>query len=93
MSKLNIINTDKSITRRSFLGSAAGCGAAMSVLPMCVGAATAPKPKEKKWKMKMSASSVCYSGLPIEQACERIAALGFDGKPARAAARPRQEAD
>lgn len=30
MSKLNMTNTDKSITRRSFLGSAAGCGAAMS---------------------------------------------------------------
>ena len=26
----------------------------------------------------MSASSICYSSLPIEQACERIAALGFD---------------
>ncbi len=65
-----------SITRRSFLSSAAGCGAAMSLLQGCANTA-APKPG--KWKMKMSAASVCYSSLPIEQACERIAALGFDG--------------
>lgn len=68
-----------SITRRSFLGSAAGCGAAMSILPMCGCSSIASKPEEKKWKMKMSVSSVCYSGLPIEQVCERIAVLGFKG--------------
>ncbi len=79
MSKVNIINTEKAITRRSFLGSAASCGAVMGALPMCLGAADAPKPKEKIWKMKMSASSVCYSSLSIEKACERISALGFDG--------------
>jgi sugar phosphate isomerase/epimerase len=70
---------NKPISRRSFIGTAAGCGAAMGVLPMCLGAADEPKPEEKIWKMKMSASSVCYSSLPIEQACERISALGFDG--------------
>ena len=79
MSKVVVTNTDKTITRRSFLGSAAACGAAMSALPVCLNAATESKPEEKIWKMKMSASSVCYSSLPIEQACERISALGFDG--------------
>ena len=55
------------------------CGAATSILPKCAGAIT-PKPVvKKKWKMKMSAASVCYSSLPIEQAFERIGALGFDG--------------
>ena len=68
----------KAITRRNFIRSAAGCGAAMSLLPM-YGCTSVSKSEQKKWKMKMSASSVCYSGLPIEQACERISALGFDG--------------
>ena len=69
----------KAITRRSFLNSAAGCGAAIGVLPMCVGAAASKPVEKKKWKMKMSASSVCYSSLTIEQACEKIAALEFNG--------------
>lgn len=46
---------------------------------MCVGAAPEAQSEEKTWTMKLSASSVCYSSLPIEQACERIAALGFAG--------------
>ena len=29
--------------------------------------------------MRLSTSSIHYMGLPIEQACERIAALGFEG--------------
>ncbi len=76
MPEMNVTSTGKTITRRSFLGAAAGCGAAMSLLQGC---ANTPTPKPAKWKMKMSASSICYSSLPIEQACERIAALGFDG--------------
>jgi len=76
MPEMNVTSTGKTITRRSFLGAAAGCGAAMSLLQGC---ANTPTPKPGKWKMKMSASSICYSSLPIEQACERIAALGFDG--------------
>jgi len=31
----------------------------------------------KKWKMRLSTSSIHFTGLPIEQACERIAKLGF----------------
>ena len=57
----------------------AGCGAAMSILPNCTGAVSSNPEKKKKWKMRLSASSICYSSLSIEQACERIAALGFDG--------------
>lgn len=67
------------INRRNFIQGAAGCGAAISLLPVCVGADSEKPVKKKKWKMKMSASSVCYSALPIEQACERISALGFNG--------------
>ncbi len=77
MSKLNITNTDKSITRRSFLSGAAGCGAAMSILPMC-GCSSILKPKEKKWDMKLATSSVMFDKLPIEQVCERAQRLGLD---------------
>ncbi len=75
MQEKNVTGIGEAITRRSFLSGVAGCGAAMS-LPRLSGAAA---PEAKKWKMRMSASSICYSRLPIEQACERIAALGFDG--------------
>jgi len=30
------------------------------------------------WQMRLSASSICFSELPIERACERIAGLGFE---------------
>jgi sugar phosphate isomerase/epimerase len=31
-----------------------------------------------RWEMKLSASSIAFARLPIEQACERIAGLGFE---------------
>lgn len=64
MDKRNALN------RREFLGAVAG-GAAL------LGAATAAEPKQR-WPMRMSASSVAFTRLPIEQACERIGALGFE---------------
>ena len=33
---------------------------------------------DKKWRMRLSTSSIHFMELPIEQACERIAGLGFD---------------
>ena len=33
---------------------------------------------EPPWTMRLSASSICFMTLPIEQACQRIAALGFE---------------
>jgi sugar phosphate isomerase/epimerase len=38
----------------------------------------APAAAKSRWKMRLSTSSVHFSSLPIEQACERIAALGFE---------------
>ncbi len=32
----------------------------------------------RKWRMRLSTSSIHFMGLPIEQACERIARLGFE---------------
>ena len=64
------------IDRRGFLSGAA-CGAAVAVAPGLGGAAA--KPDTGQWKMKLSTSSIHYSKLPIEKACQRIAALGFEG--------------
>ena len=65
------------INRREFLArtacvAAAGAAGAILLKPRPVSAASEP------WKMRLSASSIEYSKLPIEQACERIAALGFE---------------
>jgi len=67
--------------RRQFLFRLS-CGAAAGVTGVGAGgllgrqrAATAV---EGTWKMRLSCSSINFMSLPIEQACERIAALGFD---------------
>jgi len=65
------------INRREFLArtacvAAAGAAGAILLKARPVPAASGP------WKMRLSASSIDYSKVPIEQACERIAALGFE---------------
>ena len=65
------------INRRAFLVrtvcvGAAGAAGAILLKSRPVSAASEP------WKMRLSPSSILYSKLPIEQACERIAALGFE---------------
>ncbi|MHC4283211.1 MAG: sugar phosphate isomerase/epimerase family protein [Planctomycetota bacterium] len=81
--KVNMSATNKGVsntntlacTRRSFLkvmGVGAAAGIAAPVLP-----ALARKAAGKKWRMRLSTSSIHFMQLPIEQACERIAKLGF----------------
>ncbi|MHC4543554.1 MAG: sugar phosphate isomerase/epimerase family protein [Planctomycetota bacterium] len=63
-------------TRRGFLkvmGVGAAAGIAAPILP-----ALARKATRKKWRMRLSTSSIHFMQLPIEQACERIAKLGFE---------------
>jgi len=67
----------QSVDRRKFLKSAA-CGAAVSaVMPGLL--ASAASAAEGRWKMKLSCSTIAFSSLTIEEACRRIAALGFEG--------------
>jgi sugar phosphate isomerase/epimerase len=54
------------------MGVGAAAGIAAPVLP-----ALARKAAGKKWRMRLSTSSIHFMQLPIEQACERIAKLGF----------------
>jgi hypothetical protein len=66
-----------SVDRRQFLGrlargTAAGVlgGGLLASVPRASAAAPA-------WTMRLSCSSINFASLPIEQACQRIAALGF----------------
>ena len=61
--------------RRQFLSRVA-CGAAAVASPEWLGSAAAGNPSA--WTMRLSASSIAFSKLPIEEACERIAKLGFE---------------
>ena len=75
---MSLINgkTDIHLNRRNFLkvvGSGAAAGIVASDLPMW-----AQKTAQKKWRMKLSTSSIHFMQLPIEQACEQIAKLGFE---------------
>ena len=60
-------------SRRSFLTKTLAGTAALAT----AGSAFADD-KENKWKMRLSTSSIQFKSLPIEKACERIAALGFE---------------
>jgi len=60
-------------SRRSFLGSVAGLGAAGALAPQLPAAEA-----KEKWTMRVSTSSNHFRQLPLEEACERIGTLGFE---------------
>jgi len=72
-------------TRREFLkvfgaGLAAGGPVmAASVRGEAAKAKAPPKKPADKWRMRLSTSTIQFTKLPIEQACKRIADLGFEG--------------
>ena len=66
---------DGRMNRRGFLAKAA-CGAAAAAAPRLF--AAAPATQKQPWVMRLSTSSIQYTALPIEKACEQIAALGFE---------------
>ena len=70
-------NPNHLIDRRALLAGAA-CGAGLAASARAPGAAEFAAPGSR-WKMKLATSTIQYSKLPIEQACQRIAALGFEG--------------
>ena len=63
------------LPRRRFLSGMAGGAAALALSGLPGATALAA---EDRWKMKLSCSSISYSKLSIEEACQRIAKLGFE---------------
>ena len=68
---------EKGIDRRAFLARAA-CAAGAGIVGASLLKAHPAPAAEGAWKMRLSTSSIEYSKVSIEQACERIAALGFE---------------
>lgn len=67
---------NEDLNRRSFLKVAAITGSATVAVPPLLTWAH-ESGTGKKWRMRLSTSSIHFMGLPVEQACERIARLGF----------------
>ncbi len=64
--------------RREFLASAARYASiAMAAQPILI-PTWAASGAQDAWKVRLSASSINFQHLPIEQACQRIAELGFE---------------
>ena len=68
---------NEGLDRRNFL-KAVGLGGAVMVTTPILSAYAQEAVTDKKWRMRLSTSSIHFMELPIEQACERIAGLGFD---------------
>jgi sugar phosphate isomerase/epimerase len=63
--------------RRDFCRSFVG-GTAIAALSPTMRAALRAAESAGNWKMRLATSSIHYLHLPIEQACQRIADLGFE---------------
>ncbi len=62
--------------RRQFLAGAAGLAAGATVPSLF--RPSGARAADGRWAMRLSTSTIQFSKLPVEQACERIAKLGFD---------------
>jgi sugar phosphate isomerase/epimerase len=67
----------ESLDRHNFLKAISLSGAVVITNPVLSAWAQEAAP-DKKWQMRLSTSSIHFMELPIEQACERIAKLGFE---------------
>lgn len=65
------------IDRRRFLGWTGRVAAAAAVAP-ALAARQQARAAEDGWKMRLSTSSIHFKSLSIEEACRRIAQLGFE---------------
>ena len=64
-------------TRRQFLRQTT-FGLAAALIAPATAFATSPFETRSPWRCRLSTSSVHFKQLPLEQACERIASLGFE---------------
>jgi sugar phosphate isomerase/epimerase len=66
------------LDRRDFLGRTLCAAAALGGSRVGAALAAAGNTAALPWPLRLSCSSINFSSLPIEQACQRIAALGFE---------------
>jgi len=70
---------NSNLNRRKLLKAIGYSGAAVMAMPaLSTWSQGAALGKNKKWRMRLSTSSIHFMQLPIEQACEQIAKLGFE---------------
>jgi len=55
-----------------------GATAALGMIPAATASDAPGQRPDSPWRMRLSTSSIQFSELPIEKACERIAGLGFE---------------
>ena len=68
----------KAIQRRKFLAVAACYASASTTASSMLTPMRALAADNDAWRLRLSASSINFHHLPIEQACQRIAELGFE---------------
>lgn len=68
---------NEQLKRRDFL-KVVSVGAGAGITALSCTALGGISADEEKWRMRLSTSSIHFMQLPIEQACERIAKLGFE---------------
>jgi len=68
---------DENLNRRDFL-KVVGAGTAAGITAASCSYVDKMASVEEKWQMRLSTSSIHFMQMPIEQACERIARLGFE---------------
>lgn len=68
---------NESLDRRNFIKSMSLGGAVVITRPALSALAQQTVPYQK-WRIRLSTSSIHFKELPIEQACEQIAKLGFE---------------
>jgi len=65
-------------SRRNFLSTVARGAAAATAAPWLLSTRSAAEDEKGRWPLKLSTSSIHFIHRPIEEACERIAKLGFE---------------
>lgn len=65
-------------SRRQFLGQATGVAVAGAMAAGLARRCATASAAEERWKMRLSGSTIAFTTLPIEKACERLAQLGFE---------------
>jgi sugar phosphate isomerase/epimerase len=69
---------DQTLTRRRFIHEAVAGVGIVSGASLVSSFAAAKPAAQAGWRCRLSTSSILFKGLPLEEACARIAGLGFE---------------